>query len=590
MENLYEILGVEKDVTKEEIKRIYESKLRNHVYENDSEEYIKTKKAYEILVDSRSREEYDERIRLKSEEVVEVEEDKETLYEILGVEVNAEKSDIKKSYATKIRAYSPEKNPKMFQKIKNAYETLINDELREEYNIDLLSSEEIRECKLKIAKAWKSDNYKTIILECKKILILNANLHEYLYKLSRALYYDNKIDEAIKYATELVDMCPRQYEYCKYIATLYMNKEEYTKAEPYLISANEMKPQDETVIEYLIDLYLYSGDYKKAIVFLQNGIDNYTENKHMKSIYCENLIKVYISQGEIDAINQVIDRIENNLVDEDDEKELANKLYEIARDYYKMELYKAAVLIAARSKRLLENRQINELYRKAEHRLNIHDLYNSLEKDSRILDQVKSLVNYYVFSYKYENQDELTRLINEKNREIEILIEKSSEQVLRSMLVLKKYHSELFNYKKSRYEDILKRAEDINKLQEEYTTMDTDVKICLGVYKLVGLLMDDDLTDEQYNISYEEIKKELDSERPQQVYSSVQRIKNRYFKIYDLNPEIIDEIEEKFKPLEKEVKKNNNSFDEDRKFGLGCISLFMIILVLYIIFSIFTKL
>jgi len=51
-----------------------------------------------------------------------------TPYEILGLEGDFEYSDIKKSYKKLIRQYPPQSEPEMFAKIRDAYDSLTNEE------------------------------------------------------------------------------------------------------------------------------------------------------------------------------------------------------------------------------------------------------------------------------------------------------------------------------------------------------------------------------------------------------------------------------------------------------------------------------
>ena len=65
----------------------------------------------------------------------------ETFYNILGVNENSAKDEIKKAYRSLSMKHHPDKNrsdpnsTKIFQKITEAYETLGDDQKRKEYDI-----------------------------------------------------------------------------------------------------------------------------------------------------------------------------------------------------------------------------------------------------------------------------------------------------------------------------------------------------------------------------------------------------------------------------------------------------------------------
>ena len=58
----------------------------------------------------------------------------ETYYQILEIEEKAEQQTVKKAYFKAIRKYPPDKEPERFQKIREAYEVLMDEEKRAEYD------------------------------------------------------------------------------------------------------------------------------------------------------------------------------------------------------------------------------------------------------------------------------------------------------------------------------------------------------------------------------------------------------------------------------------------------------------------------
>ena len=67
----------------------------------------------------------------------------ETFYDILGLNVDCSLEDIKNAYRQLCKIYHPDRNPEnndRFVEIKKAYDTLADEELRKEYDLDLLCS------------------------------------------------------------------------------------------------------------------------------------------------------------------------------------------------------------------------------------------------------------------------------------------------------------------------------------------------------------------------------------------------------------------------------------------------------------------
>ena len=86
---------------------------------------------------------------------------KKSSYQILGLSGEFNKNDIKKAYKRLIREFSPEKNPKEFAKIRDAYDNLINEKYMQDsfehsfpiYEVEFNSNQEINLDKLKYLKS-----------------------------------------------------------------------------------------------------------------------------------------------------------------------------------------------------------------------------------------------------------------------------------------------------------------------------------------------------------------------------------------------------------------------------------------------------
>lgn len=58
-----------------------------------------------------------------------------TPYEILAVSKHSDDSEIKKAYLAKVRQHPPERDPELFQKIRQAYELIQSEEHRMSYSL-----------------------------------------------------------------------------------------------------------------------------------------------------------------------------------------------------------------------------------------------------------------------------------------------------------------------------------------------------------------------------------------------------------------------------------------------------------------------
>jgi DnaJ-class molecular chaperone len=133
------------------------------------------------------------------------------LYIILGIDKNASEDEIKKAYKKMILQYHPDKNKdknahEQFIKIQSAYEILINNKLRDDY--DKLNKEKYNfsETIEYFCKKYKKNIYQNIynifsfIYDNDKNNNFNFNLHDSEYDNQYINYINNnKFDEAFNY-------------------------------------------------------------------------------------------------------------------------------------------------------------------------------------------------------------------------------------------------------------------------------------------------------------------------------------------------------------------------------------------------------
>ncbi|WDH75352.1 DnaJ domain-containing protein [Exiguobacterium marinum] len=136
MMNYYELLGVEKHASKEEIKRAYV--INSQYSENNVSNEMK--KALLILTDPLSRIQYDR--TLISEQLPSHLQSLQDLkamnyYDRLNVSTYANQDTIKQSYYDQVKVYSNEVYPDHFILIREAYEVLSNPTERKKYSTQL---------------------------------------------------------------------------------------------------------------------------------------------------------------------------------------------------------------------------------------------------------------------------------------------------------------------------------------------------------------------------------------------------------------------------------------------------------------------
>jgi curved DNA-binding protein CbpA len=185
-------------------------------------------------------------------------------YEILGIEQDADVNQIKRAYFKLVREYPPERFPKEFKQLREAYDVLMDEELREEYDrgSDLPSDiKAIFDDAKKLRKAGLPDK----ALENIRVL-QRLYPEEPLLKAELAYSYEcvDKYGKAIEIWKELYEKKPNSAEYSLNLATSYHNRGWNKKAAEQFKITTEIDPGCSKAWEGLINYYGESREINKA--------------------------------------------------------------------------------------------------------------------------------------------------------------------------------------------------------------------------------------------------------------------------------------------------------------------------------------
>lgn len=143
-------------------------------------------------------------------------------YEVLGVNSNSSSQDIKRAFFKLVRQYSPEKYPEEYENIRKAYEVLIDEKSRAEYDAQFKYGEIIEQHIINADEYMEKEDYKSAIREYKKILSIEPTLEFAKNRLGLALMYDGQLDEALKQFIELNDLNSENPTYSNNLAYILL--------------------------------------------------------------------------------------------------------------------------------------------------------------------------------------------------------------------------------------------------------------------------------------------------------------------------------------------------------------------------------
>ncbi len=462
-------------------------------------------------------------------------------YEVLGVNENAEQSEIRKAYSQLIRKYNPEKFPNEYAEIRGAYEVLGNEKLRQEYDANKQHGTEINK-HLEIAdELFANEEYNEAIIHYKKALILNKNLYNAANMLSLCYYNTDRVEEAITILENTLKRCSDVALFYSNCATYYLALDNAEKAEEYYLKALEIEPVNLTIVKALTEIY-NSHDVKRyddSIRIINKAIDFDEEETFQDFEFLFELAKTYVLKYDIDEFNKVIERIFETVNDDSQLNFAAAEFGRFALELYNSEIYSYATIFAEGALKFgtidpeLEE-MLRELLNKSKMFDDAYSMWESLYNDEEINATVKGPIYFFLFPNDDEQQqntdfkENIDVLIGAINSAPEVLVG-SIEKIRDKYPLLYDYRKEIYE---PLYEDAKKRLRDV----EYFTKLAKDPSIAYPFKRLAAAWMD----DEEDRKLFGEIIDEINSLTIKEVGDTICLIKQLYSPIYEMNAEYLD--------------------------------------------------
>lgn len=210
------------------------------------------------------------------EKYLERAENYENYYDLLGIAVDAEVSEIKRSYFSLAKSFHPdrfhkEKDSALLRRIQDAftrtaqaYETLKNDETRKTYDY-------------KIDKNLLSSKEKGKSGEVKKE---QSDLASEAFELGFSLLIEEDYEEAMPYLARAVQLAPDNARYHAYLGkVLSMDENLRYKADAEMQTAIRLEPQNATFRLIIAEFYIQFGLFRRAEGELLRLLAIYPDNK-----------------------------------------------------------------------------------------------------------------------------------------------------------------------------------------------------------------------------------------------------------------------------------------------------------------------
>lgn len=326
------------------------------------------------------------------------------LYEILGIEKNVTSQEIKKAYNKLLRKYPPEKEPEKYKEIREAYDTLRDEERRKNYDAYFNHGTEIQKLEKEANELIEQENYSKAETILKKILIISPEILHIREILGEVFFLEKKYTESIKQFNSLIEEYPNNSDYYFKRGRSYKENSDCKRAEEDYLTAYNLDYENLGAINQLVYLYIENGETEKAILFLNKEIyrDNSLDFEDFFSL--SKLIECYVVKNDKTGLQKVIADIKKIAPeDEDTRKYMSWKLTKLALSIHEVKYHILAYEVIELSYNLYPSKDTEELV----NNFLLYSLLEELINDKKITyPPLKGPILYYMYGEEAGTQED----------------------------------------------------------------------------------------------------------------------------------------------------------------------------------------
>ncbi|QAA35341.1 tetratricopeptide repeat protein [Clostridium manihotivorum] len=419
------------------------------------------------------------------------------LYEVLEITPQASKEEIKKAYFKLADKYSVDRYEVEATKIREAYETLINDKTREQYDSISSLSNSINDNYNKALVLLEQGDLKSAIKTLESILKEDSNLIFIKSILGQCYIKNNNSGKAIKLFEELVQADQNNAAFEGYLGDAYFLRGWQKKAVTAYTRAVELDQDNVSLWLSLSDANVLAGNYEESKVILEKAL-SIERDYRANSIIHLRFMTLELSLGnDIEADFHLNKLIELSKTDDEAKNNLAWDLSNVSTYFLNLgvgsiagKLNTAALSILPNDEKLSKEKADIDKFNQN------FDLFQELMNDKNIKQEIEILIGLKVLPDSMLDAGETTKEDMASLNEYQILL--NYEDFKSSIKHLKDKYSELYALKADFFEKASNSSEK-KSLLEQYEK---------DLAKYTSFL--DDLVDNEVQAADEEVAVALD--------------------------------------------------------------------------------
>ncbi|MDM0458402.1 tetratricopeptide repeat protein [Clostridium perfringens] len=384
----------------------------------------------------------------------------------LNIQIDASDNEVKNAYFNMTKKYPPEKFPKEYRVIRDAYETLIDKSKRDAYILETFDIE-IKNILNEGIDLAKSEKYDLAVLNFEKVLKKYPDNSKVKKDLAVCLMRGRNYKKSSKILKELVIREPNNIEYYKLLINIYGDNYDLKNLESVLKKSLNLKNVEVDFYLKLFEIYNESElrNYTKAIKVLKDGLENKNINSKKYKLYLKFLdlsdrldCKDDFNKG-CEALNGII--LKDNY--EEVKSSILNLLDRILKEFH----FKNGVRLTSTALVLIDEKKDVETLEKI---INLRRSFLELSRlyeDKSINEDFKKIVFYNAVSKFLKDDIEFNKDFERINQNFFNNLNFENDELVKSIGKLKNDYRNVYLETRKLSDKVLGRYSKVQKIKEE---------------------------------------------------------------------------------------------------------------------------
>ncbi|AMN34466.1 J domain-containing protein (plasmid) [Clostridium perfringens] len=384
----------------------------------------------------------------------------------LNIQIDASDNEVKNAYFNMTKKYPPEKFPKEYRVIRDAYETLIDKAKRDAYILETFDLE-IKNILNEGIDLAKSEKYDLAVLNFEKVLQKYPDNSKVKKDLAVCLMRGRNYKKSSKILKELVIREPNNIEYYKLLINAYGDNYDLKNLESVLKKSLNLKNVEVDFYLKLFEIYNESElrDYTKAIKVLKDGLENKNINSKKYKLYLKFLdlsdrldCKDDFNKG-CEALSGII--LKDNY--EEVKSSILNLLDRILKEFH----FKNGVRLTSTALVLIDEKKDMETLEKI---MNLRRSFLELSRlyeDKSINEDFKKIIFYNVVSEFLKDDIEFNKDVERTTQNFFNNFNFENDELVKSIGKLKNDYRNVYLETRKLSDKVLSRYSKVQKIKEE---------------------------------------------------------------------------------------------------------------------------